>query len=145
MQLRFSGPSERFFAMEFNIRTNNRTYDLEAHVRFVGNDLLIAIWGGETPHIGAVAVAQPRPSLKNSRVTSSTASVFCFLGHKEDEIAKSTAELMAASLNCNVVVTAGMHWDDISQASIVMVNQNSTHLMEMILAKIKQLRERLEG
>jgi hypothetical protein len=46
---------------EFTIETDTGAYDLTASVRMIGPDLLIAIWGGEKPHIGAVAVAQPRP------------------------------------------------------------------------------------
>ena len=32
----------------------------------MGNDLCIVIAGGEVPHLGAVAVAQARPSLLDS-------------------------------------------------------------------------------
>jgi len=100
---------------EFKVKTNEGAYDLEASVRLIGKDLLVAIWGGEKPHIGAVAIAQPRPSLRDPAITGATASVFCFLGHKEDEPAKAAAEILAATLNTQVVVTAGMHWDNISE------------------------------
>lgn len=116
--------------------TDEGEYDLEAHVRRIGQDFLVAIWGGEKPHIGAVSVAQPRPSLKDPAVTSSTASVFCFLGHKEDELARAAAEILAASLDTNVVVTAGIHWDNIEQVSIRKVIRNSEILLDMILDKI---------
>ncbi|MGD8524504.1 MAG: hypothetical protein PVF56_25390, partial [Desulfobacterales bacterium] len=73
---------------EFTINTDTGAYDLTASIRWIGPDLLVAIWGGEKPHIGAVAMAQPRPSLKDPEVTSSTASVFSYVGHKEDDLAK---------------------------------------------------------
>ena len=57
-------------------------YDLEASVQKIGENLLVAIWGGELPHIGAVAIAQPRPSLKDPDRISSTASVFCLAYEK---------------------------------------------------------------
>ncbi|MBW1862177.1 MAG: hypothetical protein JRJ02_07365 [Deltaproteobacteria bacterium] len=126
--------------MEFSIKTNEGRYDLEAYVRFIGQDLLVAIWGGERPHIGAVSIAQPRPSLKDPTVTSSTASVFCLLGHKEDELTKAAAEVLAAALNTNVIVTAGTHWDNIDQNDIEKVIRNSEILLEMILDKIASLR-----
>ena len=50
---------------DFSVKTAEGSYDLEASGQWLGPDLLVAIWGGEKPHIGAVAVAQPRPSLKN--------------------------------------------------------------------------------
>ena len=122
--------------MEFTLKTNEWAYDLEAGVRLIGKDLLVAIWGGEKPHIGAVSVAQPRPSLKDPNFTSATASVFCFVGHKEDELAKAASEILAAALNTQVVVTAGIHWDNISEEGIRKVIRNSEILVDLILEKI---------
>ena len=93
----------------FTVKTSEGSYDLEASVQRIGKDFLIAIWGGEKHHIGAVAVAQPRPSLKDPRATSSSASVICLLGHKEDHLAKAAAETISATLDTVVTVTAGIH------------------------------------
>jgi hypothetical protein len=120
---------------EFTLETDTGAYDLTASVRMIGSDLLIAIWGGEKPHIGAVAVAQPRPSLKDPAVTSSSASVICLLGHKEDELAKAAAEIVAAALKTQVVVTAGIHWDNLAPEAIQRVVRNSEILVDMILEK----------
>ncbi|MGD2184970.1 MAG: hypothetical protein PVI71_02530 [Desulfobacterales bacterium] len=120
---------------EFSIQTNEDAYNLSASIRLIGEDVLVAIWGGEKPHIGAVAVAQPRPSLKNPDVTSASASVICFVGHKEDELAKASAEILAAALNTPVVVTAGIHWDDLDEGAIQRIIQNSEILVDMILQK----------
>jgi hypothetical protein len=119
--------------MEFITRTETGAYDLTANVRLIGRDLLVAIWGGEKPHIGAVAVAQPRPSLKDPGITSATASVICYVGHKEDELVKASAEIIAAVLNTRVVVTAGIHWDNLDQDGIDTILQNSKTIVEMIL------------
>ena len=121
---------------EFTINTNVGEYDLAASVRQIGQDLLIAVWGGDKPHIGAVAMAQPRPSLRDPDVTSSTASVFAYVGHKEDELAKAAAEILAATLKTNVVVAAGIHWDNLPPEGIQRVIRNSEILVDMILAKI---------
>jgi len=123
-------------SVEFTIHTSEGEYDLSASIRLIGQDLLVAIWGGEKPHIGAVAMAQPRPSLKDHEVTSATASVFSYVGHKEDELAKATAEILAAAIKTNVVVAAGIHWDNLSPAGIQRVIDNSEILVEMILEKI---------
>lgn len=122
--------------MDFTVKTNEGVYDLEAGVRLIGQDLLVAIWGGEKPHIGAVSVAQPRPSLKYPEVMSATASVICLLGHKEDELAKAASEILAAALNTSVVVTAGIHWDNISKDGIQKVIKNSQILVDLILERI---------
>jgi predicted nucleotide-binding protein len=122
--------------MEFTLKTDEGEYNLEANVRLIGNDLLVAIWGGEKPHIGAVSVAQARPSLKDPNVTSATASVFCFVGHKEDELAKAASEILAAAMNTQVVVTAGIHWDNMSKEGIQKVIRNSEILVDLILEKV---------
>jgi len=118
------------------VKTSTGDYDIQAEVRRIGTDLLVAIWGGEMPHIGAVAVAQPRPSLRDHNVLSATASVICLPAHKEYEIAKTVAETLAASLNTPVVVTAGIHWDNISQAGIGQVIANSKTLLGLILEQV---------
>ena len=121
---------------EFTIATDEGQYDLSASIRQIGRDLLVAVWGGEKPHIGAVAMAQPRPSLRDPEVTSSTASVFAYVGHKEEELAKAAAEILAATLKTNVVVTAGIHWDNLPPEGIQRVIENSNILVEMILEKL---------
>ncbi len=121
---------------EFTITTNQDAYNLEAAVRKIGDDILVAIWGGEKPHIGAVAVAQPRPSLKDSRKVSASASVFCFVGHKEDNLAKTVSEKLASALKTPVVVTAGIHWDNLDAQGIQQVLQNSQILTNLIRDKL---------
>ena len=122
--------------MEFNIKTDKEAYNPEAFVKEIGQDLLVAIWGGERPHIGAVAVAQPRPSLKDHSLRSATASVFCYPGHKDDIIAKEAAEKISSALDTNVTVTVGIHWDDIDEEGIQSVIENSRQLVKMIIARI---------
>ncbi len=128
----FGSGDNSFDTRHFSLKTAAGEYDLEAHVVRVGADLLVAVWGGRSPHIGAVSIAQPRPSLKHPEETSATASVFCFLGHKEDELAKSVSERLAQDLNANVIVTAGIHWDDLDAVGIGKVIQNSGILISMI-------------
>ena len=121
--------------MEFKVETDNASYNLEAFVKQIGQDFLIAIWGGR-PHIGAIALAQPRPSLKDQSVQSATASVFCLVGHKDDIVAKEAAEKISSELNTNVTVTVGIHFDDIDEAGIKVVIENSRQLVTMIIEAI---------
>ena len=121
--------------MEFRVKTDKEVYNLEAFVKEIGHDFLVAIWGGK-PHIGAVAAAQPRPSLKNQSLRSATASVFCYPGHKDDIVAKEAAEKISSALNTNVTVTTGIHWDDIDEEGIKAVIKNSRQLVTMIIKEI---------
>lgn len=125
--------------MEFQLKTELSPYLLEAGVRLIGDDLLVAIWGGEKPHIGAVAVAQPRPSLRPPHdLVSATASVICLPGHKEDVLAKSVAETLSALINRPVVVSAGMHWPRIDAEGIAAVEENCRLLIGMIVDQLKE-------
>jgi hypothetical protein len=123
----------------FTVRTHEGEYDITAGVRLIGQDVLVAIYGGEKPHIGAVAMAQPRPSLKDPDVTSATASVFTYVGHKEDALAKAAAEILAAALKTHVVVTAGIHWDNLTKEGIQQIIHNSEILIDLILEKVRSL------
>ena len=122
--------------MEFRVTTDKEAYNLEAFVKQIGQDFLVAIYGGEKPHIGAVSVAQPRASLKDPEVISATASVLCLPGHKEDELVKATSEILSAALNTSVVVTAGIHWDNINEEGIDKIIANSKILVDRILETI---------
>ena len=66
-------------------------FKINATIQEMGPDILVAVWGGTFPHIGAVGMAQVRQSLKSAEETSATSSVFTFLGHKEDELTKPLA------------------------------------------------------
>ena len=118
--------------------TTARRRNIQAEAVWIGEDLLVYIWGGERPHIGAAAMAQPRPSLADAAKTSATASVFTYLGHKEDELAKWAAETLAAALGAKVVVTAGIHWDNLDREAIEAVTANSRELVRLLLEKLKQ-------
>ena len=121
---------------EFRVKTEEGAYDIEAHVSTIGQDILVAIWGGERPHIGAVSVAQPRPSLKDPNTTSATASVICLLGHKEDQLVKQASETLASALKTNVVVTAGIHWDNLDEGAIQKVVKNCGILVGKVLERL---------
>ena len=107
-------------------------YKVEAEVKLIGTDLLITLYGGDKLHIGSVAVALPRPSLKNNKQMSSTSSVYNFLGHKDGVVAQRMSEALSASLNKKVVVVAGIHIDRITQKGIEKIIENCDKLAQEI-------------
>jgi hypothetical protein len=113
-------------------KTQEGTFGLIASVMKVGQDFVVVIWGGDKPHIGAVALAQSRKSLKCPDKISSTASVLSILGHKEDSVVKSVSERLAAVANRPVVVIAGMHWDNLQESDLHQILKNLEILIEMI-------------
>jgi len=92
-------------------------FELHAQVTILGKDILVVLAGG-VAHIGAVAMAQPRPSLADPRKAGATSSVYTYVGHKEDSIAKTMAEKLSKALNRKVVVVAGIHWDNLRDEEI---------------------------
>jgi hypothetical protein len=111
-------------------------FKLEASARPLGPDLLVAVWGGTHPHIGAVALALPRPSLGDKKKTSATSSVLTLLGHKEDVTAKTVSEALAAALKRNVVVTVGIHWDNLKPEEIELILRLTDRLTKKIIEKV---------
>lgn len=119
-----------------SVRTSGEDYVVEAEAVYIGDDLLVFIWGGERPHIGSVAAAQPRPSLADESARAATASVLTYLGHKEDEIVKPVSEALAAALDRNVVVSAGIHWDNLDQAAIEIIHARVVEITKNLVTKL---------
>jgi hypothetical protein len=69
---------------------------------------------------------------------SATASVICVVGHKEDDLVKEASEFLAAALKTRVVVTAGIHWDNLDEKGIRAVKQNSQVLVKRIAEEMKE-------
>jgi hypothetical protein len=91
---------------------------LTAWVQEIGEDVVVAVGGGEKPHVGCVVLAVPgRPRSTGSGFTPST-SVLTIPPHKEEPIARAVAEGVCGRLGRVTVVTAGVHEDGIDRDGI---------------------------
>ena len=122
----------------FTVEVSKGRFKIQAFTQEVGQDLLVSIWGGTRPHIGAVGMATPRPSLRDPKKWSATSSTFTYVGHKEDEVVKRVSEMLAGRLKTNVVVTAGIHWDHIRSKDIQTIARLTWKLAEVILKKLER-------
>jgi hypothetical protein len=102
-----------------------------------GNDLVVALQGGTRHHIGATAMAVPRPSLADPSRVSSSASVLCVVGHKEDELARGMALRLSAALTCTVTVVAGLHVDDATGCDIRLLLENCDRAIERLTDRLR--------
>jgi gallate decarboxylase subunit D len=127
--------SSRAAMKTLSVAVKEGRFRLEAMVKPLGPDLLVAVWGGTHPHIGAVALALPRSSLRDRKKTSATSSVLTLLGHKEDVTAKMVSETLAAALKQNVVVTVGIHWDNLKAEEIEGIIRLTDRLTKKIIEK----------
>ena len=91
---------------------------------------------GQNPISALLGMAIPRPSLRDPRKWSATSSNFTFLGHKEDTLVKEISERLASQLKRNVVVIAGIHWDDISSKEIKAIENLTKKLSSEILRRL---------
>ena len=91
-----------------------------------GIQVLVA--GGDKSHVGAVTAVD-----KDGRKHTLTLP-----GHKETVIAEKWADAIFAESRVPVVVTAGIHFDDITSEQIKMVLQTTDELLsDMLLCIVK--------
>ena len=86
------------------------TIRLEA--RPIGSDWSVVVYGGDRPHIGAVALAHPENGC----------SLICLPNHREGELAKGLAIALANRVNAAVCVSCGMHLENITRDEISLVH-----------------------
>ena len=91
---------------------------LEARVEEMGEDLVVAVGGGERPHVGCVVLAQPLPSKTPGREWSASCSVLTIPPHREEPIARGIAKKLAETLGRVTVATAGVHDDDLDAEGV---------------------------
>ena len=118
------------------LSVGNVPYVLTAWIIFCGSDIVVVVGGSEKPHVGAVAMATPRTSLKDATKISASASVICGVGHKDDLPAREAALCLASRLNTNVAVSVGLHLDDASADDIALLKKNFVELIEKIATTI---------
>lgn len=77
----------------------------------IGEDLLVAIYGGDEHHIGGVSTAHETKSHYREANTVSV-STLTFPGHKDYVLSSSVGERLCKALGKSVVVTVGIHYND---------------------------------
>ena len=101
-------------------------------IKEIGEDFLLIIYGGEKPHIGSICIAQPRTSLKEKSVISCTSSVFNFLGHKDEPIARMFAEKICKKTERKVIGLAGIHIESATYEEINIILEHSKKLLKKV-------------
>jgi hypothetical protein len=113
-------------------RVGNEPHTIEAALTLVGSDICLCVGGGSVPHVGAVALAEPRVSLADASKPSASASVLCVTGHKDDELARSLALELATRFACRVEVSVGLHIDQATPEDIHIFLSNVEALLTQI-------------
>ena len=127
------------------IKIEMSTEDLMVTVIVVkmGNDVNISILGGDKPHIGAIALAVPREHFSENEKTSVSVSLLTVTGQKEDEIVMPVAKKISRSFNSSVVVSCGIHKDNITLKEIRTFVDLVNKATEEFIDKFKGLWDKL--
>ena len=99
----------------------------------MGDDLLVALHGGDKSHIGAVAVSQPHSALSPEQPCRATTSVIALPEHREDSLARQLAQQVAKDSGVVAVVACGIHLDGITAQEINQVIQLSEELARELI------------
>ena len=113
-----------------------KTHNINCSAVKMGNDWNISIYGGDVPHIGAIALGIPRPSLEDKSKISSSVSVLTITGHKEDAIVQKASKVLSSALNSTVVVSCGIHINGITYDDIQNLNLFMDTLIDELINKL---------
>lgn len=98
--------------MKTEVRVNGVT--LTAEVIPMGEDLCVAVTGGDRPHLGSAALAVPHPGITDPSLPSATVSTLNLPGHRDDHLANRMAKALASALERPAAVLCGVHFDRFS-------------------------------
>ena len=100
---------------------------LSAH--YIGSDQIIYIYN-QNAHIGAVAVGE-----YDHKKRRASTSVITRLGHKDDVVAQKAAHLISKSTRKPVCVIAGIHLDNITEAEVTEILENTNRLVDEFITQ----------
>ncbi len=120
-------------------------YRVQGTAIATGDGVVVTLSGGEHPHVGAVGLGVPRPSLREPLRNSATSSVLAISGHKDDDLAKPLAGLFAARLGQVAVVAVGVHVDSASPEEIALLSANVRQAAEALLQSLAAPADESEG
>ena len=124
--------------IETIVSESNNGFAIQGTIIALDNSDVIAVITGGRDHIGAVGLAIPRPSLLDANNRSATSSILTMPGHKEDVLVKDVSERVAAATGRNIVVIAGVHYDDLAVDDLKLLRELWLSLTEKISAFINQ-------
>ena len=133
-----ASPEKNNTRPSFTVSNGNGRHTVQCSCTSLGCDVCLCFSGGEKPHIGAVALAEPRPSMSQNGKTSASASVLCVTGHMEDMLAREGALRVASALGQRAVVMAGLHIDDASPEDIDELTRNFYLTLAAALQRLTQ-------
>lgn len=106
----------------------------------IGKDLVVLIYGGDSPHVGGAAIAYVAKSHYRNALTTSV-NVISLPGHKDYILAQSSAEKLASTLEKSIVVIAGVHIDNATHEQIDEVITTVNSMIDDLALQLKPMSE----
>lgn len=94
-------------------KVNKAGYSIQAEITIIGKDLLIALTGGDTPHIGTITWLDKDASSDTTRFPSHHGRF-----HKDDVLSEVLLKQINPVLPGTCVITAGVHVNGITKEQI---------------------------
>ena len=113
-----------------------------AWITQVGEDLVVAIGGGQQPHVGCVVLAQPGPAKTKAGEWSASCSVLTIPPHKEEPIARGVANRLVEAFGRVTVVTAGIHDDNLDADGIAVYLRLGEELSDRLVTHLAEIEVR---
>ncbi|MDR2861468.1 MAG: hypothetical protein LBV07_02830 [Syntrophobacterales bacterium] len=104
-----------------------------------GEDWVVSVQGGDTPHVGAVALACPcgSPADTAGEITGFV-SVLTAPGHRDDELARKLALQMCKVLQRNISLSVGIHVHNAKREEISTLIKNAEEAVISLLPLLKK-------
>lgn len=108
---------------------------LDLSIKHLGACVVVCVSGGDEPHIGSVVLAEARASL-TGKGTSATSSVLNRLGHKDEFVARTVAETLAAALDTTACCICGIHKDNATPEDIQVSTTLGHEIASILLERL---------
>ncbi|NDV25387.1 hypothetical protein [Desulfovibrio sp. JC010] len=119
-----------------HIEKTTPRFTLILTIQRMGKDLNVCLYGGDSPHIGAVALAVPHAGLRDPEKADASVSLLTVTGHKEDELARKISYTLATASNCTVSAVCGIHLENAEKQEIAEVLAVADQMLEQALQEL---------
>lgn len=102
----------------FQAELDGSPHVIEAVCVECGADLVVIVGGGSRYHCGAVALSISLPGLKDPQKPTNSTYQVPVPGHKEEALAREGSLVLSRALQRNVVVSVGIHEDNLPKERV---------------------------
>jgi len=111
-------------------------HQVECQTIICGQDVIVIVGGGTGYHIGALALSNKMIVNNNSLQENTSVNVITLPNHKEHDLVKSAVNYLSESVNCSVLVVAGLHIDNANKNDIDRLVENFDECIKLTKNKL---------